>query len=182
VGEKGRREEVQEYRLEVVCPADQLNEAIRRMRAAHSYEEPAFNVYPLQSGKGPTGTGRIGTLAQAESLQTFAQRVKSVLTAGTVQIVGAPERPVRRVAIACGAAGELLKDAIQAQADVFLTGELRFHDLLTAEAAGLSLVLPGHYATERPGVEELAGLLQREHPTLRVWASRREQEPLWRDE
>ena len=44
-------------------------------------------------------------------------------------------------------------DAVGAKADVFLTGELRFHDFLAAQAHGLSLVLPGHYATERFGIE-----------------------------
>ena len=52
-------------------------------------------------------------------------------------------RPVKRVAIACGAAGEFLADAVKARADVFLTGEMRFHDYLAAEAQGIALVLPG---------------------------------------
>jgi putative NIF3 family GTP cyclohydrolase 1 type 2 len=85
---------------------------------------------------------------------------------------------VARVAIACGAAGDLLNDAIQAKADVFLTGELRFHDYLTARARGIGLILPGHYATERIGVEELAGRLGEQFKELKVWASRRETDPV----
>jgi len=50
--------------------------------------------------------------------------------------------------------------------------------LSAASAQGLALVLPGHYATERCGVEELATLLQRQWPDLTVWASRREQDPV----
>ena len=91
---------------------------------------------------------------------------------------GAAARSVRTVAIVCGAGGELLHDAVRAQADVFLTGEARFHDFLAAQAAGMALVLPGHYATERCGVEELAGDLQKQFPDVQVWASAREQDPV----
>src|SRR5262249_50758699 len=48
VGEKGRREEVSEWRLEVVCPERAVAEVAGAMRRAHSYEEPAFDVYPLR--------------------------------------------------------------------------------------------------------------------------------------
>src|SRR5207248_2216005 len=82
------------------------------------------------------------------------------LHSGPVQVVGEPGRPVRRVAVVCGAGGEILGDAVRARADVLLTGETRFHDYLAARAAGLALVLPGHYATERGGVEDLAGRLR----------------------
>jgi putative NIF3 family GTP cyclohydrolase 1 type 2 len=71
-----------------------------------------------------------------------------------------------------------LADSIRAKADVFVTGEVRFHDCLSAEVAGVGLVLPGHYATERPAVEELAGRLARELPGVRAWASGRECDPL----
>ena len=61
---------------------------------------------------------------------------------------------------------------------VLLTGEARFHDYLAARAQGVALVLPGHYATERCGVEELAVRLQEQWPDLRVWASRCESDPV----
>lgn len=178
VGQKGQREEVSEWRLEVVCPERRVPAAIRAMRAAHSYEEPAFDVYPLQSYL-KTGVGRIGSLPKGESLKSFAGRVKKELAAAQIQVVGSSSRRVRRIAIACGAGGELLGDAARAGADVCLTGELQFHDYLAAEAGGLAVVLPGHYATERPGVEELAGILQKEFATVRIWPSRREVEPAW---
>jgi putative NIF3 family GTP cyclohydrolase 1 type 2 len=66
---------------------------------------------------------------------------------------------------------------VHARADVLLTGEMRFHDYLAAEAQGLALLLPGHYATERGGVEELAAQLQRLWPELSVWASKNEHDP-----
>lgn len=177
VGQKGRREEVSEWRLEVLCPEEKVDQAVRAMRQAHSYEEPAFDVYPLRPGPGKLGVGRLGELPQPAALNDFARTVRERLGARSVQIVGDPAGSVQKVAIVCGAGADLIPRAAR-QADVLLTGEARFHDCLTARALGLALVLPGHYATERCGVEELAGTLQKEFPGLTIWASRREADPV----
>jgi dinuclear metal center YbgI/SA1388 family protein len=177
VGEKGRREEVSEWRLEVVVPEGLVASVVSAMRKAHSYEEPAFDVYPLKPGSSG-GEGRIGELPQPLPLGDLARRAKQSLNASAVQLVGDPARSVRRVALACGAAGEYLNDAIRRKADVFLTGEVRFHDALTARGANVALVLPGHYATERPALEDLATKLATDFPGVTAWASRDERDPL----
>jgi dinuclear metal center YbgI/SA1388 family protein len=178
VGQKGRREEVSEWRLEVICPERVVGAVIAAMRRAHSYEEPAYDVYPLRPGAGKNGAGRIGRLPQPAPLGALARAVKASLNATCVQLVGDPVRPVERLAVVCGAGGEFLLDAIRARADVLLTGEMRFHDYLAAEAEGLSLLLPGHHASERVGVEALASRLQQQWPDLTVWASQRERDPV----
>jgi len=178
VGQKGQREEVKEWRLEAICPEAMVDVAVAAMRQAHSYEEPAYDVYPLRPARAVVGAGRSGLLAQPATLAKFADQVKQALAANCMQIVGEPGRPVRRVAIACGAAGEVIGDAVRAEADVLVTGEVRFHDCLAAQAQGLALALPGHYATERCGIESLAGRLQQRFPTLEIWASRHEADPL----
>jgi len=177
VGQKGRREDVDEWRLEVIVLEAKLTAVVKAMRAAHSYEEPAFDVYPLHPGKSG-GEGRVGELVQPETLGGLAARAKIALNAGYLQVVGELAKPIRRVAVACGAAGEFLSDAMRVQADVFLTGELRFHDALTARSGRLAVLVPGHYATERPGIEELAGKLAADWPALTVWASRKECDPV----
>jgi dinuclear metal center YbgI/SA1388 family protein len=177
VGQKGRRELVDEWRLEVVCPKERVGPAVAAMRQAHSYEEPAYDVYPLQSPAGPGGEGRVGTLAKPMTLAALVKRVKSGLKLKQVQVVGDSAKSVQKVALACGAAGEFLRDAVSIHADVFLTGEMRFHDYLAARAQDIALILPGHYATERFGVEELAQRLQQQFPTLTVWASKEESDP-----
>src|SRR5262245_50276941 len=68
VGQKGRREEAAEWRLELVCPEARVGEAVRRMRQAHSYEEPAYDVYLLRPSPAG-GLGRVGTLAAALTLE-----------------------------------------------------------------------------------------------------------------
>jgi dinuclear metal center YbgI/SA1388 family protein len=177
VGQKGRREEVSEWRLEAICPETQVDAAVAAMRKAHSYEEPAYDVYPLRP-MASSGEGRIGRLPRAVSLGELARVVRSSLKVPVVQTVGDPDRPLERVAVVCGAGGEFLTDAVRTGADVLLTGELRFHDCLAAQAHGLALILPGHYATERLGIEELATRLQEKWPELQVWPSRRERDPV----
>jgi dinuclear metal center YbgI/SA1388 family protein len=177
VGQKGRREDVDEWRLEVVVPERNVAAVVAAMRKAHSYEEVAFDVYPLKPGTAG-GEGRMGDLAEPATLGELVARAKEKLSAASVQVVGDLSRTVRKVAVACGAAGEFLSDAIRSNADVFVTGELRFHDALAARSAGVCVVVPGHYATERPAVEELAARLAAEWPGVTAWASRVERDPV----
>jgi putative NIF3 family GTP cyclohydrolase 1 type 2 len=112
------------------------------------------------------------------TLSSFAGQVSRLLRAPAVQFVGDPDRPVERVAIVCGAGDDFLGDAVRAGADVLLTGEARFHRALEAETLGVGLVVAGHHATERPGVEDLADRLAGAFGNLSVWPSRRERDPL----
>jgi dinuclear metal center YbgI/SA1388 family protein len=123
------------------------------------------------------GTGRFG-VAGGVRLGELARRCAEFLKVSGVQIVGASEQSIDRVAIACGSGGELLKPARQAGCNCFVTGEARFHTCLEAQAAGMALVLTGHYASERFAVEALAELLAEQFPRLTAWPSRRERDPL----
>jgi dinuclear metal center YbgI/SA1388 family protein len=178
VGQKGRREEVSEWRLEVVCPESVVDAVVAAMRRAHSYEEPAYDVYPLRPAVAALGEGRVGRLPAPVPLTELAATVRARLGSGPVQVVGDGGRRVETVAVACGSAGEFLADAGRVGADVFLTGEMRFHDYLAAQGRGIALILPGHYATERFAVEELAGQLRGRWPGVEVTASRRETDPV----
>jgi dinuclear metal center YbgI/SA1388 family protein len=178
IGARGRREEVAEWRLEVVCPDSIVEKVVAAIRTPHSYEEPAYDVYPLRPERAKVGKGRLGMLPTPAPLDEFARTVKDALHASCMQIVGSRQQAVQRVGVACGAAGEFLVDAGASKADVFVTGEARFHDCLAAQAQHIALVLPGHYATERVGIEALAERLQGQFPGVEIWASRHEREPL----
>jgi dinuclear metal center YbgI/SA1388 family protein len=177
VGEKGRREEVSEWRLEAVCPEGSVDAAVAAIRRAHSYEEPAFDIYPLRPSPG-SGSGRVGRLPRSVPLADLMETAKGVFKLKRMQYVGDAKRPVERLAVACGAGGDFIADAARAGAQALLTGEARFHDCLAAQALDLALLLPGHFASERIGVEHLAQRLQAQWPDLVVWASRTEADPV----
>jgi putative NIF3 family GTP cyclohydrolase 1 type 2 len=108
----------------------------------------------------------------------FQQHLASQFGLGPFQVVDAGQETIRRVAVACGAAGEYLTDAHQRGCEAFVIGETRFHTCLEAKALGVSLVLLGHYASERPALEMLARRLAQEFPALKVWASQAERDPI----
>ncbi|MFV0446382.1 MAG: Nif3-like dinuclear metal center hexameric protein [Planctomycetaceae bacterium] len=124
------------------------------------------------------GAGRHGRLKTAQPLCELVHTVAQLLKAPGVQYVGDGDRAVSHIAIACGAAAEFLTDAVELGCDALLTGEARFHSALEARHAEVALILPGHYATERPAVETLADRLRREWSGTEVWASRDERDPL----
>lgn len=177
VGQAGRRENVREFRIELICPSDRLAPVLAAIRAHHPYEEPATDVYPLHAVEQGPGVGRLGRLSEATTLRQFAESVARALGAPALQFAGPASRTIERVAIVCGAGDDFLADAARAGADVLLTGEARFHRALEAGALGIGLVIAGHHATERPGVEELAGRISKAFPALDVWASRLEGDP-----
>jgi dinuclear metal center YbgI/SA1388 family protein len=131
-----------------------------------------------ESTSGEAGGGRYGSLKDAMSLGQFIEVVRRCLGAQGMQYVGDANTTIRKVAIACGSAAEFLPDARRHGCNVLLTGEARFHSCLEARSLDIALVLAGHYATERPGVERLAEILSKAFPQLKVWASRRESDPL----
>lgn len=180
IGERGRREEVAEHRLEVLVAAGRLNAVVSAMRQAHSYEEPAFDIYPLHRLSGQIGAGRCGELERPLPLEQLARRTAQQLGVDYVEFIGDPDKRCRRVAIGCGAGADFLSDAGKSQCDVLITGEGRFHQYLQAREQNVGLILVGHYASERFAVESLADRLAGEFPELQVWPSESEQDPVHR--
>jgi dinuclear metal center YbgI/SA1388 family protein len=136
------------------------------------------DIRPLVPNQQGTGSGRCGRFAEPMSLFDFAERVKRFVSVERVQMVGNSSQSVHSIAVACGAAGEFLEPARDAGCDGMLIGETRFHTLLEAESHGIGLVLPGHFASERFALENLATVLQEQFPNTDVWASREERDPI----
>ncbi|OAI55031.1 NGG1p interacting factor NIF3 [Planctomyces sp. SCGC AG-212-M04] len=124
------------------------------------------------------GGGRFGHLSKAVPLTEFLEHVRSALKLEAVGYVGEPDVKVRTVAVACGSAAEFLEDAARHDCDVLVTGEARFHACLEARSRGVAMVLAGHYATERPAVEELAAVIGEHFKGLEAAPSAVERDPL----
>lgn len=156
-GERGRLERVPELRLETVAPAHLVRAAVAAIRASHPYEEPAFDVYPVDGHPEGCGYGTVGRLPTPLTPEEFAGYVSNSL-GFPVRLVSdpAPGRPVERVAVLGGSGGSFIGQAAASGADAYVTGDLSYHDALLAESLGLVAVDAGHAATELPSLVPLA--------------------------
>lgn len=158
LGEIGKREYAEESRIEVLLRKGDLNAALKSLLAAHPYEEPAFDLYPLLNKGKACGLGRIGYLPTALPLVEFAAIVKERLGLLGARFVGDAERLVRKVALCGGSGASLLREARSQGAEVLVTGDIKYHEARYAEELGMTLIDAGHFATELPmirGFEEL---------------------------
>lgn len=148
IGTIGKREKVPEQRLELLLRRDQLSKTIRTLLAAHPYEEPAFDCYPLLNESPPNGLGRIGSLTEPVRLSDWATGLTRQLDCDTVRFVGDPARMIKKIALCSGSGASLLRDAVRAGADLLLTGDIKYHEAREAEAQGIALIDAGHFGTE----------------------------------
>ncbi len=156
VGEVGRVERVAETRLELVLPRARRTAVLAALRAAHPYEQPAYDVVELAAVPGHRGLGRVGSLPAPMRLGAVTSLAADVLpaTAWGVRASGDPDRLVRTVAV-CGGSGDGLLDAAGAAADAYLTADLRHHPASEAPK-GLALLDAAHWATEWPWLADVA--------------------------
>jgi putative NIF3 family GTP cyclohydrolase 1 type 2 len=144
---------VDEVRIEMVCAPEVAESVLEAARGAHPYEEPLIIAVDGVRARGRARLGRICTWRMDATLADLAQHVAAHLQTD-VRVWGVPESPVSRIAVANGSAGSLLRTAAQ-RAEVILAGEVRYHDALSASAAGLAIIEAGHDVTEWPLVEVL---------------------------
>ncbi|MCV7401097.1 Nif3-like dinuclear metal center hexameric protein [Mycobacterium fragae] len=163
IGNVGAVERVTEDRVEVVAPARARRQVLAAMRAAHPYEEPAFDIFALTPPPGDVGLGRIGVLPQPEPLRAFVSRVSAGLpqTSWGVRAAGDPDMPVSRVAV-CGGAGDSLLDAAAAAGvQAYVTADLRHHPADEhRRTSDVALIDVAHWASEYPWCEQAAGVLR----------------------
>jgi dinuclear metal center YbgI/SA1388 family protein len=182
VGERGRLELVDEVRLEMRCGSRALKDLGRVIAAHHPYQEPAWDVYPLATpARTDVGAGRLLELTTPISLPEATARLKMALGVATLRVASSGRQdagaPITRVAVCAGAGGSLFERVHGV--DLFVTGELRHHDVLAKVRNGASVILSEHSHTERGFLPEfarnLSGLAQ---GALEVLVSTRDADPL----
>ncbi|MFC7751812.1 Nif3-like dinuclear metal center hexameric protein [Tsukamurella soli] len=159
IGTSGRLETVAETRAEFVAPRAAGAAVLAALRAAHPYEEPAFDVVELAAREREWGLGRIGVLPVPVSLPEFAASVAAALGV-PVRAAGPGDAVVRTVAV-CGGAGDSLLGAVRRlPVDAYVTGDLRHHPVDEhLRAGGCPVLDAGHWATEFPWCMVVAELL-----------------------
>ena len=163
VGSVGTVERVSEDRFEVIAPARARAAMLAAMRAAHPYEEPAFDIFALAPLPSDAGLGRIGTLARPEPLRRFVSRVSAALpqTSWGVRAAGDPDMLVSRVAVCGGAGDSLLATAAGADVQAYVTADLRHHPVDEhRRASQVALIDVAHWASEFPWCDQAADILR----------------------
>jgi dinuclear metal center YbgI/SA1388 family protein len=164
IGAVGSVERVAEQRVEVIARSGLRAGVLAAMRAAHPYEEPAFDVVELAALPTGTGIGRICALPEPEPLSAFVSRVSARLPATSwgVRASGDPDTPVSRVAV-CGGAGDSLLDTVaRAGVQAYVTADLRHHPADEfRRRSDVALVDVAHWASEQPWCGQAAALLER---------------------
>ncbi len=164
IGTVGALERVPETRIEMVAPRALRSTVVAALRAAHPYEEPAFDLIEVVSPAEPgTGLGRVGELPGPMTLTAFTDYVAARLppTASGVRAGGDPDRVVSTVAV-CGGAGDgELAAASASGADVYLTSDLRHHVAAEhlADPDRPALVDVAHWAGEWPWLGRAADMI-----------------------
>lgn len=160
IGTQGLVEKVEEYRLETIMPVVVRDQVLRAMIDAHPYEEVAYDLYPLTLQGEARGLGRVGELPEPVTLQQLALQCREVLQPSSLRMFGHSEMAVQRVAVLGGSGASYLGDAAQAGAQVFICGDICYHDEQQAWDLGLALLDAGHAATERPVLPVVAAFLK----------------------
>jgi dinuclear metal center YbgI/SA1388 family protein len=183
IGRIGQIEIVSEARVEMVVPARRRGQVVAALRAAHPYEEPAFDLLRQSALPSRRGTGRIGELPAPMTLREFTAHAAARLpaTAWGVRAAGDPDREVRTVAVSGGAGGSLAGLARVSGADVLLTADLKHHptvEEVSERTDGIALVDAAHWATEAPWLDEVAVRMRNHFGTsVDVLVSRRVTDP-----
>lgn len=171
IGRVGELTRVAEVRLESIVPESLAERAVRAMRKAHPYEEPAYDLIPLQNTGRSRGYGVIGKLPQATLLRDVWRGILGLLKpycgnpgsglAGA-RLAGDPNRFVRKIAFVNGSGGSFVGKALFKGADLLITGDVDHHAALDAAQGGMAIGDIGHFASEIAMVHNLARLLEKE--------------------
>ena len=148
-GNAGREERVAETRLETVAPGSLVPCILDAVRKAHPYEEPVIDVIPLRFGALGGGIGAVGEFSSPMSLEEALETVRRRLAPEWIKAAGPRNKTVRRVAVVGGSGGEFIGAAHKAGADLFVTGDVKYHQAVDAENLGTPTADIGHASGEK---------------------------------
>jgi dinuclear metal center YbgI/SA1388 family protein len=171
IGETGALACVEETRLESLIPVQGIDRAVKALKRAHPYEEPAFHLIPLLNDGPPRGYGVVGYLNQATELGVIREKVlvalkelvpSTINQEPGVRMTGKPNRQIRKIVIVNGSGGSFIPKAVFKGADLLITGDVDHHGALDALEAGMAVLDIGHFWSEVPMINTLSSYLKNE--------------------
>ena len=169
-GEVGELHKESEIRIETILPDFKKATVVKALLGAHPYEEPAFDFYPLKNDWAQVGAGVIGELKKPETELEFLKNIKKTFEVGCVKHTRLSGRLIQTVAL-CGGAGAFLLPRAVGKADVFITGEVKYHDYFNYENDILIAEI-GHYESEQYTKEIFYSIIREMFPALEVQMTR----------
>lgn len=165
VGNKGELHFEKEIRIETIFPNYKIHSVLKALLQAHPYEEVAYDIYPLSNRWEQVGSGVIGTLNKPAMAMDFLLQVKKKFNVGCVLHNCNQDREIKRIALCGGAGSFLIPQALRQGADLFLTGEIKYHDYFGFENQ-MILAAIGHYESEQYTSNLLLDYLERHFPEI----------------
>jgi putative NIF3 family GTP cyclohydrolase 1 type 2 len=143
---------------------------------------PAYDCFLIHDTGAKFGLGRIGKLAEPLPMERIIGKIKRATGAKAFGIIGKEKRTVRKAAVCAGYCGKLVNAVIAAGADLYLTGELKHHQALAAQEAGLTCICLSHSVSERFILKIFARRLQKELKQVKITVSRKDADPFrWKE-
>jgi dinuclear metal center YbgI/SA1388 family protein len=166
-GQVGLRHTENELKIEVIFPAWRQGSILSAMTAAHPYEEVAYDIVTLDNMNQGTGSGLVGELPEPMAEKAFLELLRSAFNLTVIRHTALLDRPVQKIAL-CGGAGSFLTGAaLQAGADVYMTGDVKYHEFFDANGR-MVIADIGHYESEQFTIDLLFDILTQKFPTFAV--------------
>lgn len=113
----------------------------------------------ISSGPGP-GIGRVGSLEKAMDLKSLARSIKKKMGLKMLKFAGDPDLLIKKAAVCTGSGSSLLTDFFASDAQVYISGDMRYHDARDIEAANRGVIDIGHFPSESFIGKDLAAKLK----------------------
>ncbi|MEY4927187.1 MAG: hypothetical protein RI894_1623 [Bacteroidota bacterium] len=166
-GKKNVRHYEAETKIELVFEAHQEAAVLRALHQSHPYEEIAYNIISLENVNKAIGAGMIGELDTPLNETDFLQLLKNQFNAACVRHTPFLNKPIKTVAVCGGSGSFLLRNAISAKADVFVTADFKYHEFFDADNH-LVIADIGHYETEQFTIDLFEEILKQNFVDLRI--------------
>lgn len=148
IGKAGVRESIKEVKFETVCSTHNVNKIVSAMMNAHPYEEVAYEIFPMLNTNNYEGSGMVGELDDPFEEKEFLAFIKEAFRCGVIRHTNLLGKQIKKVAYCGGAGSFLLKDAIRSGADIFITGDYKYHEFFDAEGR-IVIADIGHFESEQ---------------------------------
>ena len=177
VGEKGKPHTEKEVRIETIVPDFLKNAVLKALLETHPYEEPAYDFYMLENSWDKVGFGIIGELKEAKTPTDFLKYLKSVTQTGCIRYTQTSVKQIKRVALCGGSGSFLLQKALNAKADVFISGDFKYHQFFET-SKGMMIADIGHYESEQFTKELFFEIVTKKFPNFAVRLSEINSNPI----